>query len=196
MTDDFKKRFFSRPGDFIRESRRIGKHVKTVKKIRSTHELDKRLREKIMLAVCTVNKCRNCSYLHTKTTLESGVSDAEIKQLLKGELGDFPEEEAAALAYAQHIAEYGDQASPKAREEAVAHYGPEKTLLIEHYAMRVHIGNMICNTVEARSVKATPTSGRFLFFLVYLMCAPIACIIRRQGEKGRKFLSDNEIAIP
>jgi AhpD family alkylhydroperoxidase len=195
MTGGFRKRYFTRPRDLFRESRRARKHLRAARKVGPEHALDARLREKIMLAVCAVNKCRNCSYLHTRTTLESGVGDGEIKQLLAGELGDFPKREAAALAYVQHFTEYGERTSPEARRRIVEHYGPEKTLLVERDAVRVQLGNLICNTAEARAAVKNPPAGRFLFYLVYLLCAPIALAIRKLGERGRRFLADNRIEI-
>ena len=193
--NEFRKRFFTRPSELFKEAGKIKKSFKLKKKIGSDEELDANLNEKIMLAVCAVNNCRHCSYLHTKTSLENGVSSKEIKNILEGELQDFPEEEAKALAYAQHITESRDNISEEARRKVVEYYGEAKTVLIELAVQMVYIGNMICNTVEAFKYGVRPESGRLKFLIVYLLSKPVEFFIRKSGKKGEKFLSENNITI-
>ena len=76
--------------------------------------VSKPLAEKIMLTVTHVNGCRYCSYGHSRAALAVGVSEAELQKLLQGEIGAFPEQEAVALAFAQHYAETCCQPEPAA----------------------------------------------------------------------------------
>ena len=93
----FRKRYFVKPSDFCVENKKIFQYNKLRKKIPDNCQLNDELREKLMLAVCAINNCRYCSYLHIKSSLEQGVDEKEIKNLMKGELGEFPENEAKAI---------------------------------------------------------------------------------------------------
>jgi len=191
----YKKCYFGRPADFFREGRTTRHYIHEKRKLPKDCRLRRDLREKIMLAVSIVMNCKYCSYLHTRTSLEHGVGEEEIKNLMKGELGDFPAEEAKALAYAQHFSEARENVSQEAKNEIINSYGEEKTLLIEYYAQLVYMGNMICNTVDAYHQNADPPGGKSQFFMVYLICLPIAFFIRIYGNKGKKFLTNQRISI-
>ena len=45
---------------------------------------------------------RYCSYFHAREALLAGISEAEVESLLGGVVDHCPEEEAAAILYAQH----------------------------------------------------------------------------------------------
>ena len=61
-----------------------------------------------MLAVTQVNGCRWCHYAHARIALTAGVSAAAAQPDGPG-AGRFPQEEAVALAFAQHYAESADR---------------------------------------------------------------------------------------
>lgn len=79
--------------------------------------------ERIMLAVTEVNGCGICSYAHTRTALEMGMSSAEIQGLLAGSHADVPPEELPAVLFAQHYAEARGAPSREAWRRIVTIYG-------------------------------------------------------------------------
>jgi len=104
--------------------------------------------EKIMMAVTAVNKCAICSYGHTKAALEEGVSPNEIAQILSFDLGDFPEEESVALAFAQHYAETRCKPSKDSCKRLLRYYGLEKASAISNACLFITMGNLGGNTLE------------------------------------------------
>ncbi|MGD9558925.1 MAG: carboxymuconolactone decarboxylase family protein, partial [Mangrovibacterium sp.] len=103
--------------------------------------------ERIALAVSGVTRCAYCSWLHTKTSLEKGMHEKEIKCLLDGDIKDAPEREAPALFYVQHRADFDGGFSPEARQRLVDFYGEENTGYIDFMFQAVYFGNLCSNTV-------------------------------------------------
>ncbi len=138
--------------------------------------------ERIALAVSGVTNCAYCSWLHTKTSLEKGMSEKEIKRLLDGDIKDVPEQEAPALFYVQHRADSDGGFSPEARQRIVDFYGEEKTGHIDFMFKAVYFGNLCSNTVY--SVRNNMVQGRkdLKFRIVYFFSLPIAYFIRK-GSK-------------
>ena len=101
-----------------------------------------------MLAVTSVNNCRYCSYFHTKQALKSGLTPDEIDQLLSGDIGNCPENEAVALLYAQHWAESDTHADPKATEKLQETYGVEKAEAIHVMLRMIRLGNLLGNSFD------------------------------------------------
>jgi len=85
-----------------------------LKEITNKELISPAFRERLMLAVTAVNGCRYCSYFHAKQALKSGLTPSEIGQLLSGDVTYCPEEQAIALIYAQHWAEYDAHPDPEA----------------------------------------------------------------------------------
>src|SRR5699024_10855220 len=79
--------------------------VNQLRKNRKNNLLSAKFVKRIMLAVTEVNGCEVCSYAHTKSALEMGMSKTEVKQILTGEKADFPKEEEKAILFAQHYAD-------------------------------------------------------------------------------------------
>ena len=138
--------------------------------------------ERIALAVSGVTSCAYCSWLHTKTSLEKGISEKEIKSLIDGDIKDIPEQEALALFYVQHRADLDGGFSPGARQRIIDFYGKEKTEHIDFIFKAVFFGNLCSNTVY--SVRNNMVQGKkdFKFHIVYFLSLPVAYFIRR-GSK-------------
>ncbi|MEA3253826.1 MAG: carboxymuconolactone decarboxylase family protein [Chloroflexota bacterium] len=98
-----------------------------------------------MLAVTEVNGCRYCSYAHARQALKSGVSQKEISQLLAGDTSGCPEEEAVAIAYAQHWAESDAHPDPETVRELHAAYGLRKAEAIHLVLQVIRLGNLTGN---------------------------------------------------
>ena len=190
----FHKKYLKKPAGLFRIIKMVNRQGKIVKKIKPGEKISSDFEEKIMLAISGVNNCVYCSYLHTATALKKGVPEDEIIKLLNGELGDFPEEEAVALIYAQHWSENQGEPDKKSRKRMLEYYGEDITAHIEFIMARLFIGNMICNTVEAYKTGNGPDTDKFKFFLTVLLCRPIAFMIRIFGKKGKKQLAGKKIS--
>jgi AhpD family alkylhydroperoxidase len=103
-------------------------------------------RERLMLAVTAVNGCRYCSYFHAKQALKSGLTPEEISRLLSGDVANCPEEEAVAIIYAQHWAEYDAHPDPEAVLKLQQAYGVEKTEAIHLMLRMIRLGNLLGNS--------------------------------------------------
>ncbi len=126
-----------------------------------------------MMAVTGVNGCRYCSHVHTKMALESGCSPHEIQAILNQDLGQCREDEAIALAFAQHYAETKDTPSLDAFRRVRKYYGRERARDILHYIQMITIGNLAGNTLDAfrsrlsgHPVDNGPFFFEFVFFLI------------------------------
>lgn len=78
--------------------------------------------ERIMLAVTEVNGCGVCSYAHTKVSLEAGMSNEEILNLLSGEFENVPTDELTGVLFAQHYADSRGMPSQESWERVLSEY--------------------------------------------------------------------------
>lgn len=114
---------------------------KYLKRNKKSGQLSDQFIKRIMLAVTEVNGCEVCSYAHTKTALEMGMSEQEIKQILTGEIDDTPAEEIKAIMFAQHYADTKGQPTKQSWEQIVHTYGEEKAMGILGAVRMIMVGN-------------------------------------------------------
>jgi AhpD family alkylhydroperoxidase len=157
--------------------------VRSLRKIGGNERIPASLAEKIMLAVTAVNQCEYCSFLHTQTALEAGVTREEIAEILVGTFGSTDDEEAAALLFAQHWADTRGNPSEAARGKLEEVCGLAKARQVEAYIRIVHMGNMCSNTVVFFDDGAVPREEKAGLLPTYLLCKPIAASIRGRGAK-------------
>ncbi|MBN2160354.1 MAG: carboxymuconolactone decarboxylase family protein [Spirochaetes bacterium] len=138
--------------------------------------------ERIALAVSGVTRCAYCSWLHTKTSLEKGIGEKEIKSLLEGEIKDIPDDEAPALLYVQHRADFGGGFSPEARKRIVDYYGEEKTGYIDFMFQSVYFGNLCSNTVYSVKNNLVECKKNSRLYIAYLLSLPVAYFIKKGAE--------------
>ena len=154
-----------------------------------TRRVSRPFMEKIMLVITQVNGCRYCSYFHTQMALTSGISETEIEQLMALEVGDFPPEQAVALAYAQHYAESGCCPEPEAEQRFRLYYGPQISADIMNTIRMIKMGNLAGNTVDAflSRLKGAPAPGSSIlweatfFFLSMPVIVPLLIKMRNSG---------------
>ena len=103
-------------------------------------------RERLMLVVTAVNGCRYCSYFHTKQALKSGITAEEISDLLAGDVANCPQDEAVAVAYAQHWAESDAHPDPEAAKRLQQTCGREKTEAIHLILRMIRMANLLGNS--------------------------------------------------
>jgi AhpD family alkylhydroperoxidase len=110
--------------------------------------IDGPFRERLMLAVTAVNRCKYCSYAHAKQALVEGLKAEEIKALQDGILDDCPESELPGLLYAQHWAETQGKPEPEVREQLREKYNEETVRAIELTLRTIQMGNLLGNTAD------------------------------------------------
>ncbi len=102
-----------------------------------------KLKERIMLAVTSVNGCAMCSYAHSEMALRAGLSKKEIKSFVSGEFPDIPEEEVKAILFAQHYADKRGHIKKETWDELVKEYGLEKAKSILSVIRAIMMGNAL-----------------------------------------------------
>lgn len=145
----FNKRRFTSPGQLLSATLEIAKRPSVMAEVVTGRgALDAKTRERVMLAVTSVNKCRYCSFVHTLLALKEGNSCAEIDELLAGAVDGVADEERDALLYAQHWADTGGNPDSEARDKLIATYGEAKARAIEGAIRAIMFGNYFGNTFD------------------------------------------------
>jgi AhpD family alkylhydroperoxidase len=115
--------------------------MKYMSKAKKNQELSPKFIERIMLAVTEVNDCAICSYAHTKKALESGMSNEEIQKMLTGIMDDVPEDEVAAVMFAQHYADTRGHPTLESWQRILEIYGKSQAKGILGSIRVIMIGN-------------------------------------------------------
>ncbi len=144
----FKRRIYHSFGQFWGEFRDLMANRRETRSVMRGTLVSFAFRERLMLAVTSVNRCRYCTYYHSKLALESGLDHEEMRSLLGGGFEKSPPEEAPALFYAQHWAEAGGRPDPTAAGKLVETYGAEKAKAIDLILRIIRVGNLSGNTFD------------------------------------------------
>lgn len=110
--------------------------------------IDSTFRERLMLAVTSVNDCRYCSFAHAKQALAEGINQNEIQALQDGLLDTSPNEELPALLYAQHWAETRGDVDSSIRDQMISRYDSRALNAIELTLRTIQMGNLLGNTLD------------------------------------------------
>ena len=145
---EFDRRIYNSISAFIVDLKAILARRDQMKPLMRGELLDAAFRERLMLAVTSVNKCRYCSYAHARRALTVGIQNEELEVLLGGMLENSPREELDALLYAQHWAETGGRTDPAARERMVKKYSEDTVEAIELALRTIQMGNLLGNTMD------------------------------------------------
>lgn len=174
----FNKRTFT-ASTFLAMVRDVVQHRGDIQSAARAGRVSKPFAEKIMLAVTRVNGCRWCNYGHTQAALAAGVTPEEIQHLMAQELGAFPEDEAVALAFAQHYAERKDNPDPAAWQRMVDYYGPEMARDIKAYIRMITLGNLYGNTFDAllARLQGHPSPDSTLQDELLVIVVPLATLV-------------------
>jgi AhpD family alkylhydroperoxidase len=152
-----------------------------IKNATKSGDVSHALREKLMVAVSGVLSCKYCTWLHSEMALTHGVDAEEVQKLLSMEIGDFPDEEAIALAFAQHYSETGGKPQEKARARLDHYYGRKKAGHIVSFIQIIYFGNLAGNTVDAflNRCKGKPAEGSNLWSetVIFLLVSPYYLVI-------------------
>ena len=115
--------------------------VKSMFDARRHKLLSKQFSERVMLAVTEVNDCPACSYGHTKISLEAGMSNEEIKNMLSGVHNEVPSDQLPAVMFAQHYADYRGKPTEMAWNQVVEVYGKQRAEAILANVRMIMFGN-------------------------------------------------------
>lgn len=153
------------------------------------------LREKVMLAVTSVNDCRYCSWAHTHLALNNGVDLEEVNQILShGGYEAASEKDAAAILFAQHYADTNGAIEKDALETLKTHFTTAQILELKSYIHAIYIGNLSGNTFDAllARLKGKKVEGSSLWFelLCSIITAPALILIMRSARKDKKITLD------
>ncbi|MEX2683603.1 MAG: carboxymuconolactone decarboxylase family protein [Candidatus Sigynarchaeota archaeon] len=139
-------------------------------------------KERVVLAVTAVNKCRYCSFIHSKLALQSGCTAADVKAILDSEFGNVNDDELVALAFAQHYAESRGKPDRDAARELLRVYGKEKASAIVTSIQAIMVGNLTGNTLDAfqARLKGLHVEGGspLLEFIVFLIGKPLTRLLK------------------
>lgn len=98
--------------------------------------------ERLQLAVTEVNGCAACSYAHAYLALKQGLSNEEINSFLSGDGNFIRQDEAKAIAFAQHFADARGLPRKDAYRALENEYGQEKAKVIHAAAQLMMAGNI------------------------------------------------------
>jgi AhpD family alkylhydroperoxidase len=146
--DTFKKRIYRSPREFMSDLGFIFRNRKRVRALFRGETLPPAFRERMMLAVTNVNKCRHCARFHGKVALAEGVSREEVDAIFGGAFQDCPADQLVGVLYAGHWAEMSGVPDAAMRDNLVATYGPGPADEIDVVLRVVQTGNLTGNTVD------------------------------------------------
>jgi len=143
-----EKRYYHGPSAFLRDTRRLARDLRRLRALRGSTLIDSVFRERLMLTVTEVNHCRYCAYVHSRMALSAGLTEDEVRTFVAGELDGVPDDQVAAVLYAQHWAETDGDPDPEVRGRVVDTYGPERTEAMEIYMRMMRMGNLGGNSLD------------------------------------------------
>lgn len=144
----FTKRHYERFGQFWTDLVYLWKNRRTVRGVLRGKSLDNAFRERLMLAVTAVNRCRYCSFVHTRMALRAGVTREELDKLFSGDFDALPDHERVALLYAQHWADTHGRPDPEAEARLSESYPPETVEAILVTIRFINFNNLFGNTTD------------------------------------------------
>ncbi len=134
--------------------------------------------EKIMTVVTAVNGCRYCKWFHAKKAVASGISEEEVKNMLRLQFNaDASIHEIPALLFAQHYAETNRNPDSEMTDKLISFYGKKTASHILLIIRMIFFGNLSGNTFDAflsriKGEKAD-NSNLFFEFIFFVFNAPI-----------------------
>ncbi|MCF8360748.1 MAG: carboxymuconolactone decarboxylase family protein [Prolixibacteraceae bacterium] len=172
MEPAFNKRFYT-PRLFFGDIGFMLGHIPSIVGTFRDKHISKAFSEKIMNVVTAVNGCIYCSWLHARQALYSGISQEELKNVIKLQFqADASEYELTALLYAQHYAETNRNPDPEMNRRLFDHYGDKTARHIIIIIRLIFFGNLYGNTWDAviSRFKGKPAkNSNLLFELIFFL---------------------------
>jgi AhpD family alkylhydroperoxidase len=145
----FGKRILPGPAYLRQELDYWLNHPEEIKALYREERVSRVFAERLILAVTGVNRCRYCTFGHTRSASHMGMSQDEIEQLLAGDLGQADPSEMEALAFAIHYAESGGRPGFDAISQLRSVYGVDTARDILTAIRLIMLGNLVGNTFDA-----------------------------------------------
>ena len=137
-------------GELLRVLPELPAHLRAVLPTLWDRPISGRLREAIMLAVATENRCWYCQTAHAIMGESAGLEPDGVRALLAGEDGELPEDERHALAYVRDLAHRGFRSRSEALRGALGErFSPGACEAIEATAHVMNFANRFGNTFDA-----------------------------------------------
>jgi AhpD family alkylhydroperoxidase len=143
-----ERRIYHSLGELLTDFRIIVSRRKEIRSLMRGKIITPAFRERLMLVVTAVHRCRYCSYAHAREALSNGIPQEEIEALAQGMFEGSPSEEVPALLYAQHWAEANGEPEAPVREQMVAQYGERVVEMMELALRMIRAGNLSGNTFD------------------------------------------------
>ncbi len=189
---EFDKKIFT-AGLFLNDIGFLVINVPRFIEVFRNKNITKVLVEKIMTVTTAVNGCVYCAWFHAKQAIESGISEAEVRNMLNLQFhADASEFELLALLYAQHFAETNRKPEPEMTRKLFDFYGDKTANHIILLIRMIFFGNLYGNTWDAviSRFKGKPAKNSciifeiFFFLLNFLIMFPAMLLLRKDKKKG------------
>lgn len=149
------------------------------------------LREKLFLAVSSINDCRYCKWGHTHWAMAQGVPLEEVNQILGHQAESLVAKnpgEAAAILFAQHYAEQLDQFDPESIENLRQFYSDAEVAEILAYVRFITLTNLTGNTVDAflTGTHGQGKNGSCIEAAVAAAASPLALLLTQLAKFDSK----------
>jgi len=145
---EFRRKIYPSIGKFWKDVISLLAKREKIREMMREGQISPAFRERLMLAVTSVNQCRYCLHAHARQALVQGISEVEIQELSLGTFDQSPRDEIPALLYAQHWADSDGNVDPEARERLISTYGSQRTQAIEMSLELIQMGNLLGNTFD------------------------------------------------
>jgi AhpD family alkylhydroperoxidase len=143
----FQRRYYLSWSSFWSDFKFLVSNRDQIKTAMSSPKLNSAFRERLMLAVTEVNRCRYCRTFHVGQAKQAGIPIEEIATYLKGTIPDeVPEEQKLAVCYARHWAETDSHPDPDYIDQVKGSYGDDGFQAISMVLRMIRMGNLLGNT--------------------------------------------------
>lgn len=169
---EFRRKIFT-PKLFFSDAFFIISHIPRIVSAMRNKEIGKKFMEKIMTVVTAINGCSYCTWFHANQAVASGLSEEEIKNMLKLQFhSDASNHELVALLFAQHYAETNRKPEAEMVEKLKKSYGDRTSKHILLFIRMIYFGNLQGNTFDAfiaRLQGQKVHNGNFIFELLFFI---------------------------
>ena len=190
MANKFTKKIFNTKSLF-KDIIFLLKNTINIIKASKNDQIDEKFIEKIMTVTTAVNGCVYCEWFHAKKAVESGISEKEVKNMLKLQFeADASDFELPALLYAQHYAETNRNPEKEMKNKFYNFYGRETAKHIYLFIRMIFFGNLFGNTWDAviSRFKGNPAENSniifelFFFLLSFWFMGPFMVVINKKSH--------------
>ena len=143
----FRKNYYSSWKSFWGDFQYLISRRNRIKNAMRSDVVDPAFRERLMLTVTEVNRCRYCRAFHVQQAYQVGLSDSEVLTFIQGNLPQsIPEDQKFAVLYARSWAESNGKTEAELDDRLLEAYGEDGFDAIEIILHMIRMGNLLGNT--------------------------------------------------